>query len=221
MPETKDAILDRFDRDVDKIAEHLATVLNERRGERQTQRDEVSGLQAQIAELSKKVPSDSASVLTPEQAQLWKRYQELGTPDELTTIKTERDDFHTKYRHASRTAAIQQAAQTEGLNAAKLEKLLPRLISEDAAIEIREVDQQGQKVKQAFVTQGETATRLIDVPEVAEVIDALRTESQGVRYPQQSGGTGEPVKNMTQRFIEQRDQAAQAKANPLAPAKGT
>lgn len=174
----------------------------------------------QLRELKGKVPGDDAVILTGADAARWQQYTALGQPDELEAIKGERDTLATQVREASRAAAITQAAAAEGLHADKLAKLLPRLLSADAQIETRETEQDGQKIRQSYVKQGDTETRLIELDGVADVIDALRVEPPGTpMVPMVSGSKGAAT-DLVDRFIEQRDTAARTRSNPLLPTQG-
>ena len=178
--------------------------------------DEAAEARKRIRDLETAQPPNGAVILTGDDAQRWQQYTDLGTPDELTTIKQERDTFATDLRQSRRAAAIREAASAEGLNADKLDKLLPRLLAEDASIEVREVKDGDKMTKQAFVSHGDTTTRLIELDGVADVLDALKIEPQGTAFPVRQassgqGGTPDPV----QQFIEQRDQQQQQRPNPL------
>jgi hypothetical protein len=163
----------------------LALMIVEREQENARYREELRTLKG-------KVPADDALVLGNDDAAKWQQYTQLGTPDDLTAIKTERDTFAADLRQSRRVAAIQQAASAEGLHADKLEKLLPRLIAEDAVIAIREVGEGQAKTRQAFVQHGDTETRLIEVDGVADVLDALKLAPDGIPFPRQTGGSGTP-----------------------------
>lgn len=110
--------------------------------------------QQQIAQLQQQLaaaqPAAGSVVLSAEQAALWQTYQQLGAPDALKQ-QVEQG------RVAARQQQINEVAAVAGFKPSVLTQL-----AGDLAVEVREVEANGQKSKQAVVKVGDVVTPLAD-----------------------------------------------------------
>lgn len=145
---TPDTTVDRdADRASQLAAKHdalkLALMVIKREGENARYRDE-------IRTLKERTLPDGAAVLQGDDLTRWTRYQELGTPDDLQTRLAERDTLADRLAAHDRAATVRKVAELTGWKADVLAD-----VGANVAYEIREIDEQGQKVEKAFVKKDE------------------------------------------------------------------
>lgn len=107
--------------------------------ENKQHRDKIRELESQLRDLQGKLPGEGAAVLDKDNVALWQAYQTLGKPDELQQVKAD-------YGRLQRELVIQKAADAHQLKAGVLGKLAEALV-----IEVKEVEQNGQKTAVAMV----------------------------------------------------------------------
>jgi hypothetical protein len=159
--------------------------------------DENHSLRQKNSDLRAKVPADGSTVLDPAQASAWTKYQALGTPDDLTTIKTERDQFATDSQAAAREKLHAAAAEAHGYKAA----VLSRLIGQDQLdVTVKEGPARdpktGEPVKVAVVKHDGKETPLPDYAKAhwPDFLAALPTVPPAPRIgtPRQTGNPPPP-----------------------------
>lgn len=107
--------------------------------ENKQHRDKIRELESQVRDLQGKLPGEGAAVLDKDNVALWQAYQTLGKPDELKQVKAE-------YGRLQRTLVIQEAAEAHKFKPSVLSALAGEL-----AIEVKQVEQNGQKTAVAVV----------------------------------------------------------------------
>lgn len=157
------------------------------------QREELRSLKGQLEEL----PGEDAVVLTKAEAETWKRYQELGKPDEIQSGLKERDDLKVQVETHERNERIAEAAAAHGFNAKALRDM-PGVA--ELTFEVREETVDGDKAKVAYVTGPEDGARPVKLTDHAEAEwshlmgaleatdedEAPRGRESETRFPRQS-----------------------------------
>jgi hypothetical protein len=156
-------LLGQYNGDAVRMASKLADLEGDNYKLREKNRDLSSQLEATKA----KVPGDGAVVLGREDAQAYEEFKKLNLkPADVQAAITERDDFKAKFEQAQgANAALQREGLLRDVAAvtgykftvlADRDRLTPGL-----DYELRDVDENGQKVKRAFVKyrdgEGESA----------------------------------------------------------------
>lgn len=178
-------------------------------------RERIRQLERQVEDLQGQAPAEDAVVLEGDEAQAWKAYQDLGTPEE---IRQQRGD----YELLQRRQVLTQAADAHGYKAPVLERL-----AGDLAVEMREEKQDGETVNVAYVVPGEDgngqAARLDQYAKEhwSDFMPALAAgngnEGGGGRtFVTQSpagdeSGKGDPV----DKYLEQREERIKEQKSPL------
>ncbi len=123
-------------------------------------RDDKRGLNKQITELKAKVPAEDAVVLSGDDLKAYNDLKALGNLDELKQLKTERDDFKTKYETEQKTNARnarEMLLRDVADNVAPGDKWKFSVLRDRDALtpglsyEIKDVEENGQKAKRTFV----------------------------------------------------------------------
>lgn len=205
-------ILTRFSGDAVRMAEQVSKLENDN----YKQRDEIRDYKSKITTLEGKVPADGAIVLTGDDASHWTAYQALGKPDEITKKITDGTTAQQERDTLVRTAAVRDAADVTGFDADVLKERLGELLPE-----MREVDQDGKKVRQAFVKDGATDVPLAQYAEQKwpKYLPALKqggTQQTGVQFVPQTGNAA-PAAGIDQYITKLQEQRDARGANPLKP----
>ena len=110
----------------------------------QTQ-NELAAVQAQLS----RVTTPGAVVLSADQAKLWQRYEALGKPAELETMKAQHGEMSGQLAQFKLMSDLEDVAKQTGLNPEALKRELP-LNFPGVKLVVREVDvnQNGKTVKQ-------------------------------------------------------------------------
>jgi hypothetical protein len=189
----------------------IATLLTENYGHR----DRIRQLQAQL-------PAQGAVVLTPEQAATWTAYQALGAPDALTTQLQGATTAQAELAKLQRERMVASAAEAAGYKASVLSQLPG---ADKLTFEVREVEQDGKKVKSVVVKDGDKETPLADHAKTqwADFLPALQaqqTQTQtppaGTTFPRQDAGGGQPA-NTVDAYAQRMQQQRDAIPSPFAP----
>lgn len=164
-------------------------------------RDRIKALEDELAAVKGKVPGEGAVVLNGEQVGDWTKYQELGKPDDLATVRS-------NYTQLQREQLYSQAASAHGYKPGVLAKL-PGIA--DLSLEIREIEQNGNKVKVAYAKSGEGQERpLTDyVKETwGDFLPALEQkpagQGAGTPWPRQNAGGQGPTVDPIQATLDRR-----------------
>jgi hypothetical protein len=179
-------VIERYGRTAEaalRMAERVADLENRNYQLRESNR--TIGLERDA--LKGKAAPDGAVVLTTDQAKLWESYQGLGKIEDLSKAIADRDAAQRELTTFRRGAAFQQAAEAHGYKPTTLAKL-PSLTGKD--IETREIEVDGQKVKRAFVKDGDKELVLSEYIQQhdAEFLPALTADGGGAGGGQQRGG---------------------------------
>lgn len=164
-------------------------------------RDRIKALEDELAAVKGKVPGEGAVVLNGEQVGDWTKYQELGKPDDLATVRS-------NYTQLQREQLYSQAAGAHGYKAGVLAKL-PGM--SDLSLEIREIEQDGNKVKVAYAKSGEGQERPLPdyVKETwGDFLPALQQkpdgQGTGTPWPRQNAGGQGPTVDPIQATLDKR-----------------
>lgn len=136
-------LLERHQNDAIRVAEKL---YDENHSHRESKRN----LEAQIADLTGKVPAEGAVVLAGDDAAAWAAYRELGDLDALKAQLADKDRLAGELESVRRTELLRSVAETAGYKVAVLQQ-----IAGDLNYAVEEVDQRGKKVPAVFVLEGE------------------------------------------------------------------
>lgn len=102
-------------------------------------RAEIRDLQKEVDRIRKQVPADGAVILGADEAALWQKYQTLGKPEEIESVKAENATI-------KRGQLLSQVAEAHKYKVGVLSTL-----AGDLDFEIKDVNENGQKRKVAFV----------------------------------------------------------------------
>lgn len=184
-------IIARSRNDAETIA-RLGRELDRNEDRRFKLRESRRTLTQELVDLRGKQPGEGATVLTSDQAKVWEAYQGLGKVEDLTKAVKERDDLAGELGTFRRNAALQAAAEAHDYRPTALAKL-PSLAGK--GIETREIEVDGQKVKRAFVKDGDKEFGLAEYIQQhdAEFLPALTAESGGAGGTQQRNGKPYPA----------------------------
>jgi hypothetical protein len=202
-------LLERHGGSYEAVARHL---YEDNYDYRRTNRE----LKTTLDDLKGKVPSEGAVVLGKDDAQLLDAYRQLGKPEELKAGLDERTTLKSTLDARQKTDLMRDVARTAGFK----EDVLTRY-GANLDYEIRELDQDGTKVKAAFVKDGDTAVPVVE--HFADLLPALKVDATGsatgTQFVRQNVGGKAPdtdlVTAAAKRLQEQRDARG---ANPLKPA---
>lgn len=180
-------ILDRNGRDALRLAEKLADAQNDTFSLREKNRQ----LRQELAELKGKAPAEGATVLSAEDAATWKAYQELGKADELRQRLTASEGASTELTKLRREKLVSEVADVAKVRASVLTDRAQGL---DLAV--REVEENGQKVKRAVVLKDGKDIDLntyakdhwADYLPALQLQGSISTTSSGTTFVRQSGG---------------------------------
>lgn len=184
-------------------------------------RDKNRKLRAQITELSGKVPGDDSLILPAEEAATYQAFLKLDlAPD---TIKEKLQNFEQvsqELDRAKKETTLRQAADLHGLKFS----VLDRLVGQDFAVEVREVEADGKTSKVAYIQNGDGqgAKPLLEYADQQwkDFLPALRVETEtqagGTQYVSQSAGVTPPAGNVVDAFIKKTNEDRAKRPNPLA-----
>lgn len=169
-------LLDRNNSDGIGLARQL---FSENYGYRQENRK----LKEELDDLTGKVPDEGALVLSEEEAQAWKAYQELGDVAEVKQGLEQRTQLQEQLDEAQRTETLRTVAQAAGYKANVLGQLerMARASGKELAFELREQTVDGQQVQIPIVKDGETEQPLPEYAEAqwADFLPALAVADNG------------------------------------------
>lgn len=171
-------------------------------------------LREQLRDLKDKVPAQGTVAVAEADAQLLESYRKLGEPNALTTALTERDQLHSELHGLRRDAAIQEAARVSGYRFG----VLKHLAAPDLAFEVKEVEQDGEKIQSVFVAPKDGQPQSLQQyasEHWADFLPALIPQgggqtpqagaTTGVTFPRQgTGGSGKP-KSLVDQFIAEQN----------------
>lgn len=203
-------------KDLTTIAKKLAEFANDNKHYRQVEKP---ALEAQVREAQAKAPADGAIVLTAEQAQQWQAYQALGSPADLDKRIRDGEQAIEKATALERDATIRDVATVAGYDFDVLKDKGGAL-----TYTIKEETQDGKAVRVAYVQQDGKDTPLHEYAQSnwPKYLPALQQSPTVIpaapRVAAQSAVGGTAATDLATRFIEQRNQQAEARPNPLAPA---
>lgn len=140
--------------------------------------DENYRYREQLRDAQRQVPAQGAVVLTPEQAQAWAAYQQLGAPTEVQTQVQQAQQL-------KRDLELRDVASAAGYSIEVL-----RTLAGDLAFEVKDETKDGKAVRTVYVTpQGGQATPLETYASTqwAAFLPALRPQAAA------AGQTGAPA----------------------------
>jgi hypothetical protein len=197
-------LLDRKNGDAIAVAQMLLGENADHRADKRELNEKLQNLQKDYDELKGKVPGDDVVVLSKADADAFESYKTHGTPDEFKAVKEKVVTLETQNSEIQRETLLRDVASETGFKLSVLkdrDKNTPGL-----SYEIKDVEENGQKFKKAFVKfkdgEGENAPIKEEALDVfaeskwADFIPALKAEhggqsSNGARHIQQgSGGAG-------------------------------
>lgn len=178
-PNKPSELIEKYSGDAIKMADKLADVLNDNHSLREWKRTTA----ARLTELENKVPGDGAVVLKGDDLTRWQAYTELGSPDDLLTLRREHETLAQEIATRRKRDEIAQVAEIAGFKADVLQD-----IGATVTYEVREVDEQGKKVKKVFVKQDEQTTVPIE-QHFQKLLPALKIDT-----PRRGDGVGSPLR---------------------------
>lgn len=98
---------------------------------------------------------EGAVVLSKEEAEAWKKYAELGKPDDLVKLKTDFETLNTQLSKAEKATLLDRAAKSSGYNADVLRQLAESLDVVSKKVNVIE-NGQTKEVESFYVKTGET-----------------------------------------------------------------
>ena len=157
--------------------------------------------------LKGKVPAEGALVLTGDDAKAWTDYQQLGKPDDLRKTISDKDRLQGELGTLQRDGVLRDVADAASYKFNVL-KDLDTNAKAKLSYTIKEIEQDGKKVKAVFVQpEGgqEQALEAYATATWADYLPALRTTAAtqtapGTRYPAQNAG-GKPPGELTSKQV--------------------
>lgn len=188
--------LAKFNNDATALAQQLFT-------ENYTLREDKRKLNARVEELQGKQPAEGAVVLTGDEAKTWGAIKELNlSADDIKAKLQSSTETAAELSRLKRQSLIREAAETEGYK----HTVLDTLIGADMPLELKEVDKDGKKVKQAFVKVDEQELSLSDyiTTHKADFLPALKVETgNGNKFVRQDSSGKAPAANPYDRIREE------------------
>ncbi len=199
-------VLARYGDNVVRMAEKVAELESDLYKTRRSRDD----YKRQSEERGKTQTPEGAVVLTGDDAS---QYQAINLkPADIATRLKDAETVTTELAQARKAEQVREVATVAGWKPDVLTRYGGAL-----DYEIREVDQNGTKVKQAFVKDGETVKPVTE--HFADLVPALQAEPTATRYPAQHSGDTSP-KSLLDQYKDQREKANTAHPNPLLPTQG-
>lgn len=180
-------LLQRENNDAQRVAWLLYQDNHAARSEARDLQSRVLELQNQMVQIQQQVPTDGSVVLSGDQANAWTRYQELGTPDDIATLRSNLTTLE-------RGQVLRNAAEAHGYKVSVLQTLVGNL-----SLELRpNADGSGNT---AHIITGENqATPLPDYVQQTwpDFLPALLDKPQSMAFPKQTVGGPLPATNAVQ-----------------------
>lgn len=176
-------------------------------------------LRDRVRQLEGRVPAEGSMVLTGDQVTAWQAYQQIG---DVATVQQRLTDGQTAISERDtlrRDGVLRDVAEMSGFRLSVLQGIRG---ATDLQYEVREVDENGQRVRRAFVRNGETTTPVADYANQhwADFLPALRVAQQGhggVPFPAQNAGSGAAGTDLVAQALQRQQAARDAAPNPLKP----
>lgn len=139
----------KYANDTTAMARHIDDLERERYQQREKARED----KARIETLEKAAPAEGTVVLTAEQAKDWEAYTKLGKAKDLETLKTENDTLKQAKASSDRDVKLREIADTVAPGVKFDFQVFKDLDSQFSGLEyeVRDVEENGQKIKKAFV----------------------------------------------------------------------
>lgn len=183
--------------------------------------DENKRYRDKISELSGKVPSEGAVVLSASDAQAWQAYKALGTHEEVKQAIEQRGQLQGQLDSLSRESVLRDAAAAAGYKFSVLQDRdkVARIDGKQLSYAVREVEKDGKKAPVAFVKDGDTEKPLAEYAQEqwAEFLPSLvqgTQQANGTPYPAQHAGTGGNAPVTTKQVAENMLNKAYAPKKP-------
>jgi len=182
-------VLTQYGNDAVRMADRVAAL----EGENYRYREQRRELQDEVKALKANQKPEGATILTGDDATAYAAYTALGKPDELATIKAERDSLSTEVATAKRDGTLRDAAQRYGYDFDAL-----RGLAGDIALSSYEVDEAGTKVTKYRVGAGNEQSEMAEwvgkqpayMQRALAVSDTgSGAQTQGVAFPAMQGST--------------------------------
>jgi hypothetical protein len=205
---TSDDIQLRLGSDVAELRRALAKAENKLFRLREKNRT----LTLRVTDLEAKAPGDGMTVLAAADAQALEAYRALGEPATIKASLDAAQQAASDLAALRRQETIRAAADAHGYKVGGLAKL-PSLAGKD--IELRDIQEDGQTVKRAFVGDQPLPDYIqANDPEFLPALTAEPPKPNGTHFVQQSGGKL-PAGDLTERHIQQQAERRKAQVNPL------
>lgn len=184
--------------------ERLAENLEKAYGENFSLREKNRGLTGEVTTLKANQRPDGAVILTGDDAKAYEAYTALGKPDELATIKTERDTLATEVATTKKQSLLRDVAEIAEFKPAVLTRL-----GGDLDYVIKEVTEGEVTRKAAYVKteQGEKPLTEYAQAQWGDFLPALTAtggteqqgqRTQGVPFPAMQGSGGQKPQSESQ-----------------------
>lgn len=161
-------------------------------------------------------------------AELLTSYKSLGTPDELTTLKTEHGTFKEEAETAKREKHAAAVGEAMGWDREKTARLVPKVF-DLSQVEVREADGKKTVVAKVRGAGGALVEKPFgDVvkytPDLSDLLPALQSNGQGGKnWPNQDAGGRAPANDIYAQIRKDAEERAKSKkdeAMPLTERKG-
>lgn len=182
-------------------------------------------------QLREKVPVEGAVVLSADEAALWEKYKTFGKPEQVQQRLDQIPQLEGRITAVERERQIDQVAQTAGAAAKVLRDRVQA--TGELVFETRKVapSEGAEPVETVFVRESKDGSQFVPLKQFAteqwaDYVPALfpqqqQPAAQGASpFPPQSGGSRNTAKSRLDKYIEDRNNANKALANPLVKQAG-
>lgn len=171
--------------------------------------------EAQVAELSKKLPTEGSVALTAEQAAIWqKAISEAGGPEKLPTILEEHKALQVRVAEQERDNVLQSVAAAANV---KFEVLKDLDRSQGGLVyAVTPANGTVSAVVAVKTPTGDVDFATFAADKWQHYLPALQAPvGSNFHFPRQSAGSSNPGSSVLETFIKQQQESAAAKPNPL------
>lgn len=203
------ALIARHNNDLMRVIDHLYS-------DNYNLREKNRTLKEQVKDLEGKTPKDGGVILSKAEADLLESYKAVGDVETVKTALGERDQLKGELGVLRKDGVLRDVAEAAGFKLPVLKTL-----AGDLQFEIKEIDQDGKKVRTAFVKNGDGEKPVADYAKEkwADFLPALTAQppqSGGTPFPSQSAGGPPSASSVLADFKKKSQEQRAAQPNPLA-----
>lgn len=203
------ALIARHNNDLMRVIDHLYS-------DNFSLREKNRTLKEQVKDLEGKTPKDGGVVMPKAEAETLESYKALGDVETLKTALGERDQLKGELGVLRKDGVLRDVAEAAGFKLPVLKTL-----AGDLQFEIKEIDQDGKKVRAAFVKADDGEKAIADYAkdkwtDFLPALTAQPPQSGGTPFPTQSAGGPPPASSVLADFKKKSQEQRAAQPNPLA-----